>query len=318
MNHRAYEYVSTIAREGSFSRAARVLYITQPALSAAVKKLEEELCGVSLFDRTVTPVKLTPAGKFYLEKAGEIDRLEQEIQAHFAALSGRINGKLTIGSASFFCTYVLPDILRRYQDLNPEAEVHMSETGARAEEALFNGELDLVMDVEQLDQSRFETIRLDREYVLVAVPATFPVNESLKEYRLTQEQIADRSFLKEQVPRLPLSLLKEEPFLLLKDNNDMCRRAMEMCGRAGFDPRVALRTDQMLTAWNIARAGQTGVTFFRDTILRYTEPTDRLCYYYPDDELAERDILLSWKRFPGLTPLGEDFVRFLMLVRKGR
>ena len=136
---------------------------------------------------------------------------------------------------------------------------------------------------EQFEVS-IQTIRLDREYVLVAVPATFPVNESLKEYRLTQEQIADRSFLKEQVPRLPLSLLKEEPFLLLKDNNDMCRRAMEMCGRAGFDPRVALRTDQMLTAWNIARAGQTGVTFFRDTILRYTEPTDRLCYYYPDDE----------------------------------
>ena len=56
MKNRYYEYVRTIAEEGSFSRAAQKLYISQPALSAAVKKGERELNGVPLVDRAVTPV----------------------------------------------------------------------------------------------------------------------------------------------------------------------------------------------------------------------------------------------------------------------
>ena len=85
MKNRYYEYVRTIAEEGSFSRAAQKLYISQPALSAAVKKLEKELHGVPLFDRTVTPVTLTKAGRFYLEKAEVIDRLESEIDLYFSS-----------------------------------------------------------------------------------------------------------------------------------------------------------------------------------------------------------------------------------------
>ena len=53
---REYEYVMEIAKEGSFSKAAQNLYISQPALSGAIKKIEKELYGIPLFDRTVTPV----------------------------------------------------------------------------------------------------------------------------------------------------------------------------------------------------------------------------------------------------------------------
>ena len=52
---REYEYVMEIAKEGSFSKAAQNLYISQPALSGAIKKIEKELYGIPLFDRTVTP-----------------------------------------------------------------------------------------------------------------------------------------------------------------------------------------------------------------------------------------------------------------------
>ena len=67
---REYEYVREIAKEGSFSKAAQKLYISQPALSGAIKKIEKELYGISLFDRNVNPVALTPAGQYYLEKRG--------------------------------------------------------------------------------------------------------------------------------------------------------------------------------------------------------------------------------------------------------
>ena len=67
---REYEYVMEIAKEGSFSKAAQKLYISQPALSGAIKKIEKELYGISLFDRNVNPVALTPAGSIIWKKRG--------------------------------------------------------------------------------------------------------------------------------------------------------------------------------------------------------------------------------------------------------
>ena len=316
MKNRYYEYVRTIAEEGSFSRAAQKLYISQPALSAAVKKLERELHGVPLFDRAVTPVKLTKAGRFYLEKAEIIDRLESEIDLYFSTQAGKRSGTLTIGSASFFCTYVLPEILRGYHDVNPECEIDMMETNVdQADSRLRKGEIDLLLDVEKMDEESFESMGLGKEYILLAVPASFSVNEKLKDCRISRESIINRDFLKGDVPAVDLKLLKDETFLLLKKKNDICRRAEEMCRRAGFEVKAGLRLDQMLTAYNIARNSQNGATFFRDTILRHTEPTDRLCYYWIDDPLSERDILISWRKTPGLSTLGEDFVKYLLLKR---
>ena len=173
MKNRYYEYVRTIAEEGSFSRAAQKLYISQPALSAAVKKLEKELHGVPLFDRTVTPVTLTKAGRFYLEKAEVIDRLESEIDLYFSSQAGKRSGTLTIGSASFFCTYVLPGILRGYHEVNPECEIDMLETNVdQADSRLRKGEIDLLLDVEKMDEESFESMVLGKEYILLAVPVS--------------------------------------------------------------------------------------------------------------------------------------------------
>lgn len=63
MKNRSFEYVYTVFQEGSFSKAAAKLYISQPALSAAIKKVETELYGVPLFNRGVNPVTPHPCGR---------------------------------------------------------------------------------------------------------------------------------------------------------------------------------------------------------------------------------------------------------------
>ena len=73
---REYEYVMEIAKEGSFSKAAQKLYISQPALSGAIKKIEKELYGISLFDRNVNPVALT-RGSIISGKNAEDIRAQQ-------------------------------------------------------------------------------------------------------------------------------------------------------------------------------------------------------------------------------------------------
>ena len=201
MGRHDYEYVLAVSQEGNFSKAAQRLYISQPALSAAVKKLERELHGVPLFDRAVTPVKLTKAGRFYLEKAEIIDRLESEIDLYFSTQAGKRSGTLTIGSASFFCTYVLPGILRGYHEVNPECEIDMIETNVdQADSRLRKGEIDLLLDVEKMDEESFESMGLGKEYILLAVPASFSVNEKLKDCRISRGSIISRDFLKGDVP----------------------------------------------------------------------------------------------------------------------
>lgn len=111
-------YVYTVWKHRSFSKAARELYLTQPALSAAVKRVETKL-GLPLFDRASKPLQLTEAGMLYIEKAEQIRRLEQELQAQVDDLHDNSTGTLRIGTTHYFNVYVLPPVLRQYIGKSP-------------------------------------------------------------------------------------------------------------------------------------------------------------------------------------------------------
>ena len=162
----------------------------------------------------------------------------------------------------------------------------------------------------------FESVTLGYEYMVMAVPASFEVNDRMKQYQISREAILNRSFLDESVPAVDLSLVANEPFLMLKKHHDAYRRSMDICAHAGFEPNIVMSFDQLQTAYNVARSGQTGIIFFRDGLLKYTENTEKLCYYKLGDPLAKRAILLTMKRYPGVGPTVDDFIKYLMLAKK--
>ena len=90
--------VLQVAKDGTFSAAAKQLYIAQPALSQCIKKVETEL-GVRLFDRSQTPLALTPAGTIYVRQAKEILRIQQSLVQEVADVSELSTGSLTVGGA---------------------------------------------------------------------------------------------------------------------------------------------------------------------------------------------------------------------------
>lgn len=316
MNNREYEYVSAVAKEGSFSKAAQKLYMSQPALSGAIKKIEKDLYGIPLFDRKVTPVTLTPAGQYYLEQAKKIYDIYNTLDQHFASLAGVRAGVINIGSSAYFCAYLLPELIHGYYKLNPNCVVNLTETDISGmDSGLRSGQFDITIDVEQLDPEMFESIILGYEYMLMAVPSSFEVNERLKPYEITREKILDRSFLDEEYAAVDLKEVADQPFIMLKKNQDSYRRCIDICAHAGFEPKAVIYLDQLLTAYNVARNGQRGIIFFRDTILKYTEKTDRLKYYKIKDPLARREIRLSLKKFPGPTATVDDFIKYIMLSR---
>ena len=109
------EYVYTIYQCGSISKAAQRLFVSQPALSAATKKLENEL-GTPLFDRRTKPLNLTPAGEFYIQCVEKIASIQMDMDEYFKSLSGR-QSILNIRSSSFFCTHILPKLAEECEEI---------------------------------------------------------------------------------------------------------------------------------------------------------------------------------------------------------
>lgn len=97
------KYVYEVYKERSFSNAARNLYISQPALSGMIKKIEKNI-GMPLFDRSTTPIQLTECGKKYIKTAEKIMSLEDEFAYYVGKLDELKTGRLTDIPVFFFCT----------------------------------------------------------------------------------------------------------------------------------------------------------------------------------------------------------------------
>ena len=100
------DYIYEIYRCGSFSAAARNLYITQPAISIAVKKEEQEL-GQPIFERSSSRLLLTDAGRAYIDAVEKLHRIEEDLKVYCNDLSNLKTGALRIGASSFFLSSIV-------------------------------------------------------------------------------------------------------------------------------------------------------------------------------------------------------------------
>jgi DNA-binding transcriptional LysR family regulator len=132
-----------VAELGHVTRAARALHLTQPAVSAQVAKLEEEI-GQALFDRTPKGVVLTAAGTLFRQFVEEgIGRLEAGQRA-IRELAGLEGGRLSIGGGATATTYLLPPLLGTFHEAHPDIRLFVREQGSQGVlDAVESGELDL-------------------------------------------------------------------------------------------------------------------------------------------------------------------------------
>ena len=119
----------TVATERSFSRAAAKLHRTQPAVSQAVKRLEEEL-GERLFDRSSKGGQLTEAGTILLDYARQLTRLKEEAEGAVRELQDLRRGRVLIG-ANEAAVHVLLSVIERFRQAHPQAQVEVNRTPAR-------------------------------------------------------------------------------------------------------------------------------------------------------------------------------------------
>jgi DNA-binding transcriptional LysR family regulator len=138
----ALEVFLTIANEKSFSRAARILFRTQPAVSLALQRLEQEL-GEKLIDRGPKDFTLTDAGRTVLDYARRFVSLHQELDNSLAELRDNSAGRLTIGANESTTLYLLRHI-ERYRELYPKVKVTIRRSlSSKIPNELLDGNLEL-------------------------------------------------------------------------------------------------------------------------------------------------------------------------------
>lgn len=288
------EYIYAIYKERSFSKAAQKLYVSQPWLSSVVKRVEEEI-KTPIFDRSTNPISLTQAGEYYIRQVERVMEIEEEMRARFAMLNGP-ETPLHIGSSMFFCTYVLPRLFREFQELNPQITLTLTEGGSTAmAEKMLDGTLDFFLEAEPLQSGKIQSVAWCMEEIILAVPAQFAINQALKEYCYSFDELRRRNEPGGKKPPVPLHAFRKEPFLLLQKGNDIYQRSMQLCQQAGFVPKTSVFVTQMMTAFYLVAEGQ-GVSFLRSTIPEYVTPTKSVVFYQLDDPMATRPIYLSYRK----------------------
>ena len=165
-----YEYVIAVAKHGGISQAAEHLGVSQPTFSKYLKKIEGEL-GVELFDRSTLPLRLTEAGKCFVEAGKRMIDVDRQLSKQLEEIRSGGSTVVRIGISPSRSQYMLPDIIALYKQRCPSVTVVIEErTTAELNKRLTEGELDLVISLLDRDTAEFERVELFDKRVMLAAP----------------------------------------------------------------------------------------------------------------------------------------------------
>lgn len=230
------EYFVTVVQEASFTRAADVLHVTQPALSHQIKALEKSVGG-ALLERMARGVRLTPMGRAFLPHAELAVRSAAQARRAARATAGAEGGELHVATLHSLAVGVLPDVFARWRAARPRVLLRLHEyaTAEALEEAVQRGTADLAFGPVPADPPGTVVPVGEEELVLVV-----PFDDRLAGRTTVRlPELVDRAWV-----RCALEpVVQGERFL------DWA------CGKAGFRPRTAVWTEHTSTAVRMAAAG---------------------------------------------------------------
>ncbi len=186
------KYIIAVARERHFGRAAETCFVSQPSLSVAIKKLEEEL-GVTIFERRTSDIAMTPVGEQIVAQAQKV--IEDTDHIVELALQGKdaLAGGLRLGVIYTIAPYLLPQLVRSMNASAPKMPLYLRE-GFTNEllQQLRKGEIDVAIMADTIHDTGFMTRAIYQEDFVVAVPAHHPwVNRNY----ITPAELKDQTML---------------------------------------------------------------------------------------------------------------------------
>ncbi|MCB1914390.1 MAG: hydrogen peroxide-inducible genes activator [Rhodocyclaceae bacterium] len=269
-------YLVALARERHFGRAAEKCHVSQPTLSVAIKKLEDQL-GVLLFERSATEVKITEIGQRIVEQARKV--LMEAAQIGEIAASGKdpLSGPLRLGVIYTIGPYLLPRLIPRVHELAPKMPLFIQENyTARLTEQLKRGELDVIVISLPFEEQGIVTRVIYDEPFRVLLPCGHPW-ESASDIRP--------------------DMLAEDQLLLLGAGNCFRDQVLEVCPhcRTGSGLQRTLEGSSLETIRHMVATG-VGVTILPSSAADELPGHNSLLAVRPFAEPEpSRQVALAWR-----------------------
>ena len=300
-------YVLEVYKKGSFSRAAESLYVSQPSLSASIKRIEDKI-KAPIFDRSTNPISLTEIGKEYVRYALEIDSKERDFERYVLDADRLLTGTIKLGGSSLFSSFMLPKIISNFKQKHPEINFEVVEDSTKnLMQKLSHGDIDIVIDNVKISSDDITANNYTEETLLLAVPNTFSINPRLSTYALSGDDIKNGKHLT-SAKAVNITEFKDLPFILLNPENDTGKRALKIFNKHGITPNVVFNLDQQVTAFNLSGTG-IGISFISDTLIKNVSNNPSLCYFKLKDKETLRSVYLYKKTHRYLSHACQEFVK---------
>lgn len=244
------EYFITIADKGNLTAASKALYISQPALSKFLQKLEDQY-EVSFFEKIGRHFKLTQAGESFYSYANKALFLAREMENDLKKLKNADSGSIRIGIPSLRANACLDIVLKQFRHEYPNISVEVMVKESRTLESLLNnGKIDLLFSLQNKKSENLTYEYISKEHVHVIVGEDSYLNEiGKKNNGLTVQDI------------------KDENLLLQNPNQRTTERILALFSKNGLYPKYSEATN-LITAATLASNGY-GVSFLSDNLIRH-------------------------------------------------
>ncbi|MFN7012384.1 LysR family transcriptional regulator [Rhizobium arsenicireducens] len=295
---RQLQYFIAVAEQGSVTRAAQNLSISQSSVTEAIKELEGDL-GVELFERHPRGLSITHNGHQFLRHATKILSSVSDARNAFSDTQENTGGTLNIGVTSLVAGYVLSDLLARYRRACPGVEVSaIEDNGSYLEHLLIGGELDVaVMVISNLrDRMALQAEILETSPYRLWLPMGHPLVSA------DIISIAD-------IAREPLIMLTVDE---IEENTGKLLSAL------GARPHVAFRTRSVEAVRSLVATGA-GVALLPDLVYRpWSLEGDRIESRDVSGALPVVQVGMVWRKGSSLPQSARDFVGIAEALRSGR
>ena len=299
MNTRQLYYVIKVAEERSISVAAKKLYIAQPSLSEFIRKVEKEI-GYDLFDRTVTPLRLTVAGEVYIETAKEILNLEQAMEKRLRDMDGDEYGKLSVSVSPY--NGLMPSALKVFFNRFPNYTVDIHDSVGTAERLrlLEQGDVDMcIQPITDAIGSKFAVEEIMSDDLLLVVPSNHPINDQLK------LESGEGPW-----PMVDLAQFGDMPFVVVDESMNLRRKVSNLFDKAGVVPHIQVVCYKSEGCLDMAISG-IGSTIVQSSLIKYREPSHRIKCYAIKQNVIKNRVAAVWVRNRYLSKAAREFINIL-------
>lgn len=299
MNLKQAQYVKTIAQCGSLTAAARKLYVSQPSLSQMLRQIEEDI-GLPIFDRSVSPFRITYAGEKFLEAAEAMLAANARLDSQLREIRHEHSGKLRLGISVSRAMQVLPLVLPIFSQRYPYVELELTEGGsAGLEERVRRGELDLAMAAIESTGANMTYALLERETIGILAG--------------NGSRIAAR--LPSGTP-VTLEDAREDSFISLREGHSLRVVQDKLFRRHDFGPKILLETDALEVGKRVALS--TGACMLISNIFMDDSARQKQGAFFPLADYENHRHFYACYRKDGFLPrYARDFIEITAQVLSG-